>query len=289
MNKKIIPVLLGSLAITATQVSCSSDDYQYEQVVSSETTNSTLLPINIPFNDDDRSYLNALCALAQDIVRDSTVAADALENNFILKNYGYNGSIILDKETVKYIQFFADKEVIRALKEKDAKRYVELCKQHEFMMPKNILPNIAQYKNQMPEDMLNNLGLSDKAREYFSKNAVTRSTIEPETQTQCFWTVFAVAAAAYAVVGVNIAALENITWVHYATSFWVHGVATTDNTSLGNKDLSNLTPYGNEKFFNKITDAEIESSIDEIKILAPEVTEFLTDEDIKILIKSALN
>ena len=285
MNKKeIIPVLLGSLAITATQVSCSSDDYQYEQLGSLENTNSTLLPINIPFCDDDRAYLNSLCALSQDIVRDSTIAADALENRFILKKYGYNGSITLDEETVKYIQFFADKDVIRALKEKDAKRYVELCKQHEFVMPKNILPNIVQYKSQISADMLSNLGLSDKAREYFSKNAVTRSGIE--TQTECV--AFAVAAVAYAIIGINVAALENIVWVHYATSV-VYAGQTTVDTSLGATDLANLTPYGNETLFNDITDAEIESSVDEIKILAPEVAEYLTDEDIKIVIKSTLN
>lgn len=282
-KKKLIPVLLGSLAITATQISCSSDDYQYKQLIPSETTNSTLLPINIPFSDDDRSYLNALCALSQDIVRDSTIAEDALKDSFILQNYGYNGSITLDEETVKYIQFFADKEVIRALKEKDAKRYVELCKQHEFVMPKNILPNIVQYKNQMPKDMLDNLGLSDKAKEYFSKNATTRSALEAQ-----YGLVVFVVAAAYAIVGVNVAALENITWVHYVTSAYYTGAA-TDSTSLGNRDLADLTPYGDEKFLDKITDAEIDSSIDEIKILAPEITEFLTDEDIKIIIKSTLN
>ena len=285
MNKKeIIPVLLGSLAITATQVSCSSDDYQYEQLGSFENTNSTLLPINIPFSDDDCSYLNALCALSQDIVRDSTIAADALENRFILKKYGYNGSITLDEETVKYIQFFADKDVIRALKEKDAKRYVELCKQHEFVMPKNILPNIVQYKSQISADMLSNLGLSDKAREYFSKNAVTRSGLE--TQTECV--AFAVAAVAYAIIGINVAAFENITWVHYVTSVYYTGLA-ANSTSLGTTDLANLTPYGDKNLYNNISDAEIESSVDEIKILAPEVAEYLTDEDIKIVIKATLN
>lgn len=284
-KKKLIPVLLGSLAITATQVSCSSDDFQYEQIVSSETTNSTLLPIN--FSDDDRSYLNALCALSQDIVSDSTIAADALENSSILKNYGYNGKITLDKETVKYIRFFADDEVIRALKEKDAKRYVELCKQHEFEMPKNILPNIAQYKSQISEDMLSSLGLSDKAKEYFSKNAVTRSG-QTKSEVECVWGV--VVAVAVAVIGVNVAALENITFVHYATSVYYAGTATTNEPFLHKHELAELTPVNvDKKFSEKITDAEIESSIDEIKILAPEVRKYLTDEDIKIIIKSTLN
>lgn len=287
MDKKIIPVLLGSLAITATQVSCSSDDYQYEPLVSLETTNSTLLPINIPFSDDDRSYLDALCALSQDIVRDSTIAADALENSSILKKYGYNGSIILDKETVKYIRFFADKDVIRALKEKDSKKYIELCKQHEFVMPKNILPNIVQYKNQIPENLLSNLGLSDKAREYFSKKTMTRSAAAVDEEMALVVGAFFIAVAAYAVLGVNVAALENITWVHYATSVYFSG-GYTDNTLLGNKDLAKLTPYGNKQFLRKISDEEIYNSIYEIKMLAPEIPEYLTDEDIKKVLKSTL-
>ncbi|WP_321518438.1 hypothetical protein [uncultured Bacteroides sp.] len=226
-----------------------------------------------------------MCQLTKDITESTDVAQAALTDPNILEKYGYQGAIAFDSTSVKFIEFFADKKIIKALEEGDAEQYLKLCKRNNFTFPDQPRPNLQFYASQIEKLDFARLGLSQKAQNYMKNVPLTRAN-ETEFSPVAFFAV----GVFYIGVAVNVLAVENMYYFHYYTSTKYAGVADSNSAkSFTNIDLAKTYKATNADMVYDIRDIEIDEAVKQLKIVMPEISKNMTDDDIKILMESALD
>ena len=153
-NKRLNQVVAGVVSTSLIAPSCTpyftDGDIYEEAVIDDAALGDIAIPISLKLKPDDAKYILALQNLALDIIDNQDIAREFSNNpTLILKKYGYDGNVNLDDNLSKFVLALGDEEINNAIKAKDIKGFLSLCKEKDLLTQEYDLFSDDYYQNQL--------------------------------------------------------------------------------------------------------------------------------------------
>ncbi|MDR3218419.1 MAG: hypothetical protein LBU22_05470 [Dysgonamonadaceae bacterium] len=284
-GKKFNQVVSGVLSATVLtgsclQYSCTESDLLYGNIA---TNNSDLgelaIPISLKLKPQDVQYIKALQKITYDILNSPKKAKDFNDNpKLFLQKYGYEGNIQLDDNLLKITMALADNEINDAIKKKDIKLFIKLCKEKGIITQSKGIFADNFYQDQFDEI------LNTDSFKKFQKQFSLKKEFDEIAVFLPFAIVMAVAAAV--VVGIwAIAVWQEAVWIDSGA------MAVTDatKTQLDVIDIYALKNEGEIKetyiAVDKYTEELVDKSISVLKEIQPDFFDNNLESEVRNIIK----
>ena len=185
MKNKLKKIVVGTLSGTILLESCTNGYYlnydveDINEVISktSDSFNSTALPINVQFEEGQLKYLLFIQNLAQDIISDSNVAKLFIEDpDKYLSDKGFDKeNFNIDSKLTQIILGLADEEICNAITSGNIARYISLLKNKGLI--DNISINELNSLKDYSININNALGLNGNQQELASAFAFAAAVL----------------------------------------------------------------------------------------------------------------
>lgn len=143
INDKYIKIIAGTLSSAIFAESCTHGyylDYPADEInklaqTRSVDSNSIAIPLKVQFSDENIEYISFLNELAQDILKDPSVAKEFIKNpQTYINEHGYPIKFSkLDARLTKIILALADEDVCTAIKTHDIGAYLNIMKSKNYI------------------------------------------------------------------------------------------------------------------------------------------------------------
>lgn len=140
MKKKIVKTsLLGASSIVGALVACDNNIMNVSEFNNDNEDNLIMnrsvrsKAVAVSLSDDKDKYISTVQKIAEDVLKYPDLANELIKDpQQFFSKYGYNGDINLDDGYIRFLTAYADDEIREAIKNKDLRLMIKLCREKEI-------------------------------------------------------------------------------------------------------------------------------------------------------------